>query len=185
MIDLSALQSGDLIFTRVRWDWKYLPSYLSRGINFFINLWSGIERKPYCPCNHVMVYINHNGQHLIYESDGKGFHPVNAYDRLKDVTLDNIWAKHYPINNKFAYQVCEIMTGTKYGWVIIFEQIIRQLSNEKISFYWLPWKGMVCSMTGARVINFLNGAFCKSWQKADPQDLYFDNDSKFIQLKNI
>ena len=131
-----------------------------------------------------MVYIFKDGKHYVYESDGKGFRQKNAYERLGAITLDNIWCKRYPINNKYAYNVCESMVGIKYGWVIIFEQIIRQLSNERISFYWKYSKGMVCSMTAGKFINSFNPNLCKDWSKADPQDLYFDTDSTFIQLKN-
>lgn len=102
MIDLSQLRSGDVIMTRVRWDWKTLPSYLSRAINFMINFWSGIltffskydkriKPRPYCPCNHVMIYVYYMNNHYIYESAGKGFVRVDAYERLKNITLDNIW----------------------------------------------------------------------------------------------
>jgi hypothetical protein len=132
-----------------------------------------------------MIYVKHYGNHYIYESVGKGFVRVDAFERLIDVTIDNIWCKRYPIDKYRVYAECEKMLGTKYGWVIIFEQLIRQLSNEKISFVWKPWKGMVCSMSCAKVINSINPELCKGWPQRDPEDKYFDNDSQFIELKNI
>ena len=195
MIDTSLLLSGDILPVRVRWSWKTLPTYVSRAINFFINLWAGIitffskyNKKikpiPYCPWNHIIVFVRHLGREYVYESIGKGFLRWNAADRLKDFTLDNIWCIRYEnIDRARAYEVCESMVGIPYGYGIIGEQIISQLSNEKITFKWNESKGMVCSISGARAINLLNPKFCKDWSNYDPQDFLLDENKIIISLK--
>jgi hypothetical protein len=192
MIDLSKFQSGDVLLVRVRWNWKKLATYLSRAINFTINFWNGIltyfkkydsllKVRPYCPVNHVMIYvIDHEGNRLIFESNEKGFVRVGAYERLSQITIDNIWVKRYSIDSSKAYNACCKIEGTRYGWIIIFEDLIKELSNKKIKFVWKKWKGMVCSVSVANAINQLDSNMCVDWNSNDPAIMYLDPNSKFI-----
>lgn len=184
MIDISKINSGDLLFVRVRFVWYKPRTYLSRLINFGINFWNGLQGKPYCPCNHVAIFCWNDRGLWVFESDENGFVRKSASEYMRGLTPDNYWIKRYDIGQYNVLGVLLKLEGVKYAYENLFKEVANQLFNEKIDMYGnKAGERMVCSQVVATAINRLNSTLCVEPMNQDPQDLYFDNKSKFINLE--
>jgi len=181
MMDLSQINAGDLLFVRTRFKWNKPRTYLSRLINFGINFWNGILGNPYCPCNHVAIFVWDDMGLWIYESDENGFNRKSAPTYLRGLYINDYWIKRYNINQLKVITAARKLEGIKYAYENLFKEVGNQLLNERINFYKNDkGKRMVCSQVVATLINNIDATLCNDPLNYDPQDLYFDNDSEFI-----
>jgi len=184
-MNLDNIQTGDVLLTRTRWKWYKLNTYLSRLINFGTNFWTGIQGKPYSPCNHSAIFVWIDKVLYVFESDSKGFTRKPAIEYLQGIADDNYWIKRYPnIHATTCYSNTVKIEGFGYNYLKLFKEVPNQLTNENFeTVRKKPMKKMVCSQAVAFVINSTDARYCINPNNYDPQDLFFDNDSKFITFK--
>jgi hypothetical protein len=180
MIDLTKIQTGDVMFLRVRWNPWNIKTYLSRLINFGINFWDGLLNGvfgadyTYCPCNHVGIFINENGTIYLCEADEFGFTRKISSIRLRDINNNDIWVKRFPDLNNVEDDINK-MLGTKYDYGFLIREFGDLLTDKKFEGSKMhDFKEGVCSNIVAKILNSSNPDLCKSPYNYTPKDIYFE-----------
>lgn len=83
---------------------------------------------------------------------------------------------------RVPFNFCVYSIG--YDYLKLVKEFGNQLTNEQFETKRKkPIKRMVCSQSVAYVINSCNKFVCINPNNYDPQDLYLDSDSYFINFK--
>lgn len=188
MIDISKIQTGDVMFMRVRWNPWNIKTYLSRLINFGINFWDGIcnflfgRDYNYCPANHCGIFVrDFKGQLYLFEANEKGFVGEIALVRLKNISENDIWVKRfYALKN--VEENVQAMVGIEYDYFYLVKQFGNLLTNEILENNRKhEFNKAVCSTAVAEILNKCNSQRCRIPYNYDPKDLWMEPGGKFIK----
>lgn len=188
MIKISEIQTGDVMFLRVRWNPMDIKTYLSRLINFGVNFWAGISKflfntdYTYCPANHVGIFLrDHQGKLYLHEADDLGFTAKIALVRLVDIKENDIWVKRFHGLTNVEENIGSLV-GVEYDYFYLVKQFGNLLTGEQFeSKKKKAFNKAVCSNSIAEILNKCNPNLCKLPYNYDPKDLWFEPGGEFVK----